>query len=157
MIYGNIDGVRNSLLEGLEDIYDIKIDKNTFINEEVLDKMLKTTVALEREVSVAVDRRGRVVSVAIGDSTSVEVPMLDIRERKLSGVRVIHTHPNGTSRLSALDNSALIRMKLDAIIALGVQEDIIKEVTMGFCFVQDNVLQVESYGPMTLDKALTLT
>lgn len=154
MIYGNIDGVRNSLLEGLEDIYDIKIDKSAFINEEVLDKMLKATVALEREVSVAVDRRGRVVSVAIGDSTSVEVPVLDIRERKLSGVRVIHTHPNGTSRLSALDNSALIRMKLDAIIALGVQEDIIKEVTMGFCFVQDNVLQVESYGPMTLDKAL---
>lgn len=156
MIYGNVEGVRNSQLNELETIYDIKVDRNTFISQEILDKILKATLYLEREVSVAIDRKGNVISVAVGDSTSVEIPILDIKEKKLSGVRVIHSHPNGISRLSALDNSALLRLKLDAIVALGIYDNSIKEVTMGFCSVKNNILEVDTMGPMTLEQAFSV-
>ncbi len=62
---------------------------------EIIEIISRVSSFIEREVSVAIDRRGKVVSVAVGDSTSVEIPMIDIREKRLSGVRIIHTHPNG--------------------------------------------------------------
>lgn len=153
MIYGNIDGVRNTILNQLEELYNIKCDKYTFCNDEIIDVMVNVTNTLDREISVAIDRRGNIVSVAIGDSTTVEVPVLDIRERKLSGVRIIHTHPNSTSRLSALDNSALLKLKLDSIAALGITDNVLNDVTVAFCSVENNVLISEAKGPMSLDEA----
>ncbi|SFA76516.1 GTPase HflX [Clostridium frigidicarnis] len=156
MIYGNVDGVRNSILNELEDLYDVRIDKDSFASLELIDTMVKVTGILEREISVAIDRKGRIISVAVGDSTTVEVPLIDIKEKKLSGVRIIHTHPNGSSKLSALDNSALLKLKLDAIVALGVEEDKLNDITLGFCEVDNNVLVGSHTKPITLEEAMAI-
>ncbi|SHE53671.1 GTPase HflX [Clostridium fallax] len=154
MIYGNIDGIKNSILKELDKLYEVKIPKYTICTEEIIDTISRISMSLEREVSVGIDRKGKVVSVAIGDSTSVEMPLIDINEKKLSGVRIIHTHPNGNSRLSALDISALIKLKLDAIMAIGLTEEGIKDVTLGFCYVENEKLVWEEARNLPLDKAL---
>lgn len=154
MINGNIEGIRDVTLKKLEAIYDLKIPKDEVFTEELIDIIVGVTLDVNREVSVAINRKGMVESVAIGDSTSVEMPMIDIKERKLSGVRIIHTHPNGNSHLSALDISALIKLKLDCIAAVGVDENDITDITLGFCSVKDNMLISEITKKLILEEAV---
>ncbi|MBK1809347.1 GTPase HflX [Clostridium sp. YIM B02505] len=156
MIYGNVEGVKNSILNELESIYDYKIPKYSVCIEEIVDKMAEVTNTLEREVSVAIDRKGSVVSVAIGDSTSVEMPLIDISEKKLSGVRIIHTHPNGVSNLSALDLSALLKLKLDCIVAIGVSEGKVADLSLGFCFVENDKLITEEETNLSVEAVLNM-
>ena len=108
-----------------------------------METISRVSSFIEREISVAIDRRGNTVSVAIGDSTSVEIPTLDISEKKLAGVRIIHTHPNGFSNLSALDISALLKLKLDAIVAIGIYEGKIIDCSLGMLTVMNDTLDYE--------------
>lgn len=156
MIYGNIEGIRNSILDQLEDIYDVKVPKYSVCTYEIIEKISKISSQLEREVSIGIDRKGNVISVAVGDSTSVEMPLIDIREKKLSGVRIIHTHPNGISRLSALDLSALLKLKLDCIMAVGIMDGKITDTTLGFCFVENENLIDEELANLSIEDALNL-
>lgn len=154
MIYGNIEGIRNTILEKLEELYDVTVEKYEVVNQYIGETLSTITTNINREISIAIDRKGRVFYVAIGDATSVEVPLVNIKEKKLSGVRIIHTHPNGNSRLSAVDTSALIKLKLDSIVALGVSKGIIMECTIGFLSVYNNVLGFEASSPMEFSKLL---
>lgn len=154
MINGNIDGIKDSTLKKLEAIYDLKIPKDEVFTEALINIIVGVTLDVNREISVAINRKGMVEGVAIGDSTSVEMPMIDIKEKKLSGVRIIHTHPNGNSHLSALDISALIKLKLDCIAAVGVDENDITDITLGFCSVKDNMLSAEVTKKLILEEAI---
>ncbi|MEG0133174.1 MAG: GTPase HflX [Clostridium sp.] len=140
MINGNVDGVKNFILKKLELVYDMKFQKSDILTEELSELLKEVTLEIEREVSVAIDRKGNVISVAVGDSSTVEVPMIDTKEGRLSQIRVIHTHPNGNPRLSALDISALLKLKLDCIVAIGVAKDKETCYDIGFCDVKDNIL-----------------
>ncbi|GAA0114492.1 GTPase HflX [Clostridium senegalense] len=143
MIDGNIDGVKKSILNKLEVIQDLKVPKDTIVTLDIVNILKEVTLEIEREVSVAIDRKGNIVSIAVGDSSTVDVPLIDVREGKLSGVRVIHTHPNGNPKLSALDISALIKLKLDAMVAIAVSESEELNYNIGFCDVTDNILVEE--------------
>lgn len=104
MIKGNVDGIRDSILKELDYIYNLNVEKGKIISEDIIMLISEISKNINREISVSLDRKGRVLEVAIGDSNSVELPILDISNRKLSGVRVIHTHPNGISKLSMIDS-----------------------------------------------------
>ncbi|MDD7793137.1 GTPase HflX [Clostridium sp. 'White wine YQ'] len=153
MIHGNVEGIKNSFLKELDDIYSIKTQRYEFCATEIVESISRLTSLIEREISVAIDRRGNVVSVAIGDSTSVELPIIDIKEKKLSGIRVIHTHPNGYSQLSALDVTALLKLKLDSLVAVGVIEGAITDISLGFCSIENNVLVEETIERLSFDEA----
>lgn len=150
MIYGNIDGVKKSAKEELDRLYKVKCPKDEVCSIEIIEVISRVSSFIEREVSVAIDRRGNIKSIAIGDSTSVEIETLDIREKKLAGVRIIHTHPNGMSNLSALDISALIKLKLDAIVAIGIYEGKILDCSLGMLTVNDDKLDYEEKGNIPL-------
>lgn len=154
MIYGNIEGVKNFILEKLDGIYEIRIPKDSLCTEELISIISEATIYLNREVSVAVNRKGIVVAVAIGDSSTVEMPEIDVKEKKLCGVRIIHTHPNGNSRLSAIDMSALLKLKLDCIAAIGVSDTGCTDVTLGFCGIENDILVGEMTRPMTTEQAI---
>ena len=154
VIEGNIEGIKKSILNKLELIYDIKVPKDSIFNYEIIDILKEVTLEIEREVSVSIDRKGNVVAIAIGDSTTVDIPVVDIREGKLSGIRIIHTHPNGNPKLSALDISALIKLKLDSMVAIGVKEDTKLTCNVAFCNVVDNVLEEEEIHFEDLEKAM---
>ena len=152
MIYGNIDGVKKSAIEELDRLYKVKCPKDEVCSIEIIEVISRVSSFIEREVSVAIDRRGNIKSIAIGDSTSVEIETLDIREKKLAGVRIIHTHPNGMSNLSALDISALIKLKLDAIVAIGIYEGKILDCSLGMLTVNDDKLDYEEKGNILLEE-----
>ncbi|NMM61147.1 GTPase HflX [Clostridium sp. P21] len=154
MIYGNIEGVKNSILEKLEKVYEMKMPKDSTCTEELTELLCDITTYLNREVSVAVTRKGAVISVAIGDSSTVEVPQIDIKERKLSQVRIIHTHPNGNSRLSAVDISALIKLKLDCIAAIGVENNTYTDMTLGFCTIENDMITAETTKPLSIESGV---
>jgi len=151
VITGNIDGVRKRVLEELEQIFELKTAKYQFLDVAIIEIMVKVTKEINREVSVLIDRKGKVLEVTIGDSSAVSLPIVDLRENKLSKVRVVHTHPNGNPRLSALDISALVKMKLDSIVAIGASDS--PEVVMGFLTVENQRVHVETTKPLSLDEA----
>ncbi|NEU03900.1 MULTISPECIES: GTPase HflX [Clostridium] len=154
MIDGNIDGVKKSILNKLEVIQDLKVPRDTIVTLDIVNILKEVTLEIEREVSVAIDRKGNIVSIAVGDSSTVDVPLIDVREGKLSGVRVIHTHPNGNPKLSALDISALIKLKLDAMVAIAVSESEELNYNIGFCDVTDNILVEEEIHLRNSEKLL---
>lgn len=156
MIQGNTEGIRNSVLAELDALYSIKTQKQEACNIEIIDIITRLSSQIEREISVAIDRKGKVTSVAIGDSTSVELPILDIHEKRLSGVRVIHTHPNGLSNLSALDLTALIKLKLDAIIAIGIYEGKIIDFSLANLTLFDNKLVYEESNNLSLEQLMSI-
>lgn len=153
MIKGNVNGVRNRILDELDEIYNIKTLKYELCNEEILNIIKKASEECNREISVAINRKGIVHEVTIGDSSTVSLPIIDIAMKKLSGYRIIHTHPNKISRLSGLDISALLKMKLDCIAAISVNTDDPK-ISMAFCGVRDGVLQAELLEEMSISSAL---
>ena len=154
MIHGNIEGVRNSILDKLDKIYDLKMPKDSICTEELIKIISEATMYLNREVSVAINRKGSVVAVAIGDSSTVEMPEIDVKEKKLCGVRIIHTHPNGNSKLSAIDMSALLKLKLDCIVAVGVCESGCTDITLGFCSIENDLLVGEMTVPVSIEQAI---
>ena len=121
-INGNIEGIRNSLLEQIRDLYQLRMEADTFASFALLSAMAGFTGQIGREISVYLSRDGRVVDISIGDSGKVSMPNVRLvrNEDRLCGVRCIHTHPNGDGRLSSVDAGTLRSMRLDAMAALGV-------------------------------------
>ncbi|OFI04954.1 GTPase HflX [Clostridium acetireducens DSM 10703] len=154
MIFGNIHGIKKSIINKLESIYDISIDKDQLISKEIVDIIWEVTLTLNKEISVAIDRKGKVVSISIGDSNTVELPFIDVKEKGLSGIRIIHTHPNGNPNLSSIDISALIKLRLDCIAAIGVNVEGVSGVVLGFCYVKDNNIVSKLTNKITLEEAL---
>ncbi len=152
MIYGNVDGVKKSAIEELERLYKAKCPKDEVCSIEIIEVISRVSSFIEREISVLIDRRGNIKTIAIGDSTSVEIETLDIREKRLAGVRIIHTHPNGMSNLSALDISALLKLKLDAIVAIGIYEGKILDCSLGMLTVFNDTLDYEETSHISLEE-----
>ena len=156
MIYGNIEGIRKSILDELESIYSIKNLKDEVCDIEILNIISRVSSFIEREVSVGINRKGNVTSVAIGDSTSVEVPIIDIEEKRLSGIRVIHTHPNGYCNLSALDLTALLKLKLDAIVSVAIIDGKIIDFSLGMLTLYNNKLEFEEKSNLSLEEIISI-
>ena len=156
MIYGNIEGIRKSIIDELESIYAIKNLKDEVCDIEILNIISRVSSFIEREVSVGINRKGNVTSVAIGDSTSVEVPIIDIEEKRLSGIRVIHTHPNGYCNLSALDLTALLKLKLDAIVSVAIIDGKIIDFSLGMLTLYNNKLEFEEKSNLSLEEIISI-
>ena len=157
MIKGKINGVKKSILNMLEDLYELNIERGCIFSSELVERMNDITKKLNKEISVAIDRRGKIINIAVGDSRTVELPVIDNKERRLSGVSVIHTHPTGNSKLSSLDISALMELKLDAMVAIGVNEVIDNvEVNIGFCDVYNKTLTYSEMKNISMEEAIEI-
>lgn len=76
-------------------------------------------------------------------------------EKSLSGIRCIHTHPNAEGILSEVDKSALLRLKFDAMIAVGVFEEI-SSIYVGFADIDsEGTHDSVEYGPYSLENINT--
>ena len=124
MIYGNKEGIRDSLLAQLETLYDLEIPAEVFAPAELLDVLAAFTCAINREISMYISRSGEVLDITIGGTGSVELKDIHLRRntRRLSMVRCIHTHPGGNPQLSDVDLSSLRAMHFDAMAAVGAKD-----------------------------------
>ena len=124
-VNGNTEGIKNTLLERIEGIYDIRMAQQEFASHELVAELAELTGILGREISVYIGRDGRVADVSIGDSGKVSMPNMRLvrNEDRLCGVRCIHTHPSGDGRLSGVDLGTLKSMRLDSMAAIGVNAE----------------------------------
>lgn len=125
MIHGNVQGIRASLLEEMDALYTLELDEDMFAPPELVERMVRYSALLRREVSVYISRAGDVLDVTVGVLDSVPLPEVRLRRslQRLCGVRCLHTHPNSSPELSDVDLQALVSLKLDAMAAIGMQED----------------------------------
>ena len=121
-ISGSIEGLRNSVIEALEGVYDLEVPQNRLWTEELVNTLAALSGAINREIAIYLDRKGHITDVCIGDFKTVELNEVQGRRSKtrLSGVHCIHTHPNGNGMLSAVDINSLKLLRLDMIAAVGV-------------------------------------
>ncbi|HWG85621.1 MAG TPA: GTPase HflX [Deinococcales bacterium] len=76
-------------------------------------------------MTLVTDRRGRVVTVSVGDASKTEFPTLDRgreAESRLRALRLVHSHPK-PGPLSKGDLTTLFLNRLDAIVAVDVLDD----------------------------------
>lgn len=158
-IYGNLKGIRNSVIEELKTLYDVKLDGGQLLTSELALRLADITEFINKEISLYITRSGQVEAVAVGSNDTVDLPPVEGRRgsSRLSGVRCIHTHPNGNSALSGVDVSALKNNRFDAMVAIGVTSPDITQSTISFGMITglDNNEQyvVEAYGPITMAEA----
>lgn len=124
-VHGNIAGISRYHLQQLDELNQNIIPRHLVCDSETACALSSLTAAISREILLYVDRRGNVLYVAVGDSDTVA--MVDISKRRsqerLSGIRCIHTHPKSSGQLSDADLTALVSLRLDCMLAIGVQED----------------------------------
>ena len=124
-IHGNTEGIRASLLNEMAALYEFEVGRDDFAPYELIRQMGLYSARFNREIAVYLSRDGEVIDVVIGETDQVPLPSVRLRrsEKRLSRVRVLHTHPNASAKLSAVDLNALTQLRLDAICAVGVAQD----------------------------------
>lgn len=131
-VNGNTGGIKETVLERLAECYDLK-SRNQIVSDEIAGLIAKISSEINKEICVMLSRDGNVLDVSIGDSGSVSLKHLNTtrNEKGLCGVRCIHTHPGGSGMLSSVDVGSLRSQKYDAMVALGVSEGKVKEISVG--------------------------
>ena len=121
-IYGNKKGIKDSVLTELLSLYEVKIAPTELISQDLALRLADISEYINREISLYITRSGQIMSISIGSNESVELLPVDGRRgsNRLSGIRCVHTHPSGSSKLSGVDYSALKNNKFDAMITIGI-------------------------------------
>ena len=151
MIQGNTQGVRESLLEELEKLYEADFGREEFLPGRLLNLLVRFTEQVNRELMVYLTREGGVLEVAIGSIGSVGLPQRHLRRNweRLSGIRCVHTHPGGDARLSDVDEQALRLLRFDAMCAVGVAEGRVTGISAAFLGEAEyGKLSIVTFGPV---------
>lgn len=124
-VNGNIKGLSRHYLAALEALADFYVPKHQICSEELASQLAMLTAAIQREILLYLDRRGRIIYLEVGDHATVAMTEMSRRRgtRRLSGIRCIHSHPGGSGKLSQPDLTSLVALRLDAMVAIGVSED----------------------------------
>ena len=154
-INGNILGIRDSILDEMQNIYCFSQTTGIFLSKELTENLAIFTERIGREISVYISRGGEIVDVSIGDATTVTMPEMRIVRNidRLCGVRCVHTHPNGSGYLSDVDLGTLNSMRLDSMVAIGVKDGLPTSVYAAFVGEMENEQRKPIiYGPMRYDR-----
>lgn len=158
IIHGEIDGIRKSILNRIETLYDYSVPFGQVITLELAQKLLEITADLNRELAIYLNRRGQVTAVAVGDISTVVLPEIDGRRaaNRLSGIRCIHTHPSGNTELSGVDIASLKQVRFDMMAALGQTGDLV-QVSFGIITdFKNDIFHTETIGPLSLEDFIEL-
>lgn len=135
----------------MEALYQLEAERDELIPWQLAERLAVLTGKINREIAVYINRKGSITNINIGDSGTVALPEVEGRRGKsrLSGIRCVHTHPNGDGRLSPVDVNSLLSLNLDAMIALGVKNGVLEEVYIGLPSEQGDGRRdgADMYGP----------
>jgi GTP-binding protein HflX len=128
-IFGNIAGLKPSIIRSLEKLYRRKVPPQSIITSELAHELAYLSHQINRQVGLLINRKGDIDFVVVGSYNRIEIPELhgyrDYQAR-LKGLRFIHTHLVKKDQSSGLDQDDLIDLvflRLDLIGAQEVYED----------------------------------
>ena len=148
-ISGNTDSLRAGILSEIEDLYELETDRSEVLPGVLAERLAVITGRINREIAVYINRKGTITDICLGDSGTVTLSEVEGRRGsvRLSGIRCVHTHPNGEGMLSAVDMNTTVNLNLDAMIALGVRDGLIVEAYAALPSGEGNGSQPEIFGP----------
>ncbi len=82
MINGNTSGLKEYILENLDKLYSTKIEKGKIINQEIVNYISEISNKINREINIAIDRNGNIIDISIGDSSTVNLPVVPVYDKK---------------------------------------------------------------------------
>ncbi|MEG0996469.1 MAG: GTPase HflX, partial [Clostridia bacterium] len=85
-IHGNIDGIKKTVLDELCTLYDMQLEQEAFMPQDLLQSLCGYSASFNREVALYLTRDGEVADIFIGRADSIDLPDLRLRrsERRLS-------------------------------------------------------------------------
>ena len=128
-IFGNIAGLKPSILRSLEKLYRRKVPPQSIITPELAQELAYLSYQINRQVGLLINRKGDIDFVVVGSYNRIEIPELHgyrDHQARLKGLRFIHTHLVKKNQSSGLDQDDLIDLaflRLDLIGAQEVYED----------------------------------
>jgi len=128
-IFGNIVGLKPSIIRSLEKLYRRKVPPQSIITHELAQELAHLSHQMNRQVGLLINRKGDIDFVVVGSYNRVEIPELPgykDHQARLKGLRFIHTHLVKKDQSSGLDQDDLIDLaflRLDLIGAQEVYED----------------------------------
>jgi GTP-binding protein HflX len=156
MIRGNLEGIKKVYIQTLEELFDKASDKDILISAELLDIICSISGQINKEISIYISRRGKILDVSIGDSSTVNLVALSEKrsEEGLTGIRCIHTHPGGEAMLSPIDVTALVSLKFDCMAAVSLKNDKPYEFSFGYLSTEGGKIidRVTIEGPYSVDE-----
>ncbi len=135
VVRGNIEGLSQGTMKRMDALYHLSVERQQVISDDLALEMACITHATNKEIAVYIDRRGKVVHVAVGNDYTVPLEEISVKRghQSLNGVRCIHTHPGEDGALSPVDLAALDMMRFDCMVAIGVMANgSISSVGIGF-------------------------
>lgn len=156
-IYGDTDGLRKSLLTGLEQLYEFNVPRGQTVTSEIAAMIADLTRLTNREIAIYINRQGQITAVAVGNAQTVPLPDNLSRRSRLSGIRCIHTHPNNNSELSSVDIASLKTMRFDLMAAVAVSDCGAGQISFGYITgINDQKVDVQTVGPITLTEFIDI-
>lgn len=80
-IHGNIEGIRKSVLDEMKTLYDLQLEPDVFLPQEVLSTLCGWSASFNREVALYVTRYGEIADVFIGRRMPSHLPDLRLRRQ----------------------------------------------------------------------------
>ncbi len=157
-VYGNIDGLNNTIIGALEEIYDYKIPRNQIGSIELFKTLIEISKKINKELAVYINRSGSIKLVSVGTKYNAPLPFQTERrsENSLAKLGCIHTHPGESSLLSSDDYSLLANFKLDYVCAIAEDNHKIK-ASLAIIEDPDNTInEFMDFKEMDEDKLLNL-
>ena len=147
MIYGNTQGIKRATLWAMQE-WVTDYDRTLFVDRDLLEAMVKTSWQLGRELCVFLTRQGRCLAVGVGNSTTVPLKELNQKRgnKRLNGVRCIHTHPGASGTLSDADTSALVASRYDCMAAIGIKDGRMTDMEVAYLSHQGGIERVKIRG-----------
>ncbi len=120
---GNLEGLKPFQLNRLRRLTRRKIDEDHIITNEIAKELTLISNEIFRQVGILVDRKGKILSVIVGDDRQILIPELS-RERsiRLREIRLIHTHLK-KEPLTEEDLYDLTLLRFDTITAITINPD----------------------------------
>lgn len=130
-VHGKLSGLKKNQVKRLSNLYRRKLPPEAPVTQQLARDLGELSLELNKPVSVLVDRRGRVITVAVGDAADTPLPSLSGEaDSRLYGLRLIHTHLKHGG-LSSSDLSKLFLNRLDAMIAVDISANAQGNVNVG--------------------------
>lgn len=121
-VYGNLQGLKQSQIKRLQEIYKQRQESDRAITSEFAQSLAAISIEIHQPLCVYVNRRGQVFKVAVGKPHQTQIPLQELPRHsaeRLSGIHCITTQ----FKSEAPDEAALIamvRQRLDALVVLTV-------------------------------------